>query len=216
MHQQKPYAHNLIHPLDGRGFEFRTTLATTALGGETSYLRPDIKGYMVLPGPGLSRFYLYGRDIAQSGDSFAQDYIGFSRFDDIQFGGTLEGMDFLYTDSERVRGFSDYVTGKRLLFGTLEYRMPLADDLDTRLLGLLSLGRTTLAAFLDGGVVWTDGFTPGDDAVSRAGAGAELKNVLSIGGLSIVHSLGIARPVQDISTSDKQEVYYRIKAVIPF
>jgi Tol biopolymer transport system component len=216
MHKQKPHAHNLIHPLDGRGFEFRTTLATTALGGETSYLRPDFKGYALLPGGGMNRFYLYGRAIAQSGDSFAQDYIGFSRFDDIQFGGILEGMDFLYADAERVRGFSDYVTGKRLIFGTLEYRMPLFDDLDTRLLGIVSLGRTTLSAFVDGGVVWTDGLTPGDDAVSRAGAGAELKNVLTIGGLSIVHSLGLARPVQDISSTDTQEVYYRIKAVIPF
>jgi len=216
MTQSKPYAHNQIHPLDGKGLEARVTVASQALGGETSYLRPDVMAYTILPGLGKSRFYLYGRAIAQWGDSFPQDYIGFSRFDDIQIGGALEGLDFLYADAERVRGYNDYVIGNRMLFGTLEYRMPFADDLNTSLLGILSLGRTTLAAFVDGGVVWTDGFSPDDNAVSRAGAGAELKNVLTIGGLSIIQSLGYAQPVPDFGSSRNEEVYYRIRAVIPF
>lgn len=215
MNEQKPYAHNEIHPLDGQGFEVRSTFATRALGGETEYIRPDIKAYSISPGLGKNRFYLYGRAIAQWGDSFTQDYVGFSRFDDIQFGGSLEGLDFLYSDTERVRGFSDYVIGNRLLFGTMEYRMPLFDSLNTEILGLVSFGRTTLAAFIDGGVVWSDSIKP-EDATARAGTGAEIKNVVNVLGISFVHSLGFAQPVPDFATDRNQEIYYRIRAVVPF
>lgn len=216
IHSAKPYAHSLIHPLDGWGLEPRVTFATDVLGGETSFVRSDLLAYTLLPGPGDTRFYLYGRAIAQQGNSLAQDYIGFSRFDDIQFGGSLPGLDVLYHDAERVRGFHDYVTGNRMLFGTLEYRIPFADDLQTQLLGLVSLGRTTLAVFADGGVVWSDSLTPDDAAISRAGLGAEVKNVLTFGGLQLTHSLGFAQPVQDFGGSRNQEVYYRVRAVVPF
>jgi Tol biopolymer transport system component len=216
MSSAKPYVHSLIHPLDGWGIEPRITFATKSLGGESNYVRPDLMAYTLLPGPGDSRFYLYTRAIAQWGNSLNQDYIGFSRYDDIQFGGSLPGLDILYHDTERVRGFSDYVLGNRMLFGTLEYRIPFADDLETQILGLVSLGRTTFSLFADGGIIWQDSGTPGNASISRAGAGAEIKNVLTFGALQLAHSLGFAQPVQDFSTSRNQEVYYRVRAVIPF
>lgn len=217
MTSQKPYAHNIIHPLDGWGFEPRITIATKALGGKTEYIRPDIRAYTILPAIGNSRFYLYGRAIAQEGNSFSQDYIGFSRYDELEFGDLMPGINFLYSDTERVRGFSDYVTGDRMLFGTLEYRIPFLNSLQTEILGLISLGRTTLSAFLDAGAVWGEPDSTGDRALtSRAGAGAELKNVLNIGPLSIIHSLGFAQPVPDFGGSQNREIYYRVKTTIPF
>lgn len=214
--KQKPYRHNLIHPLSGWGIEPRITVATGLLGGETDFLRSDLMAYATLPAPGSSRIYLYMRAIAQNGQAFAQDYIGFSRFDEIDPGASLPGLDVLYTDSERVRGFSDYVTGDRLLFGTIEYRIPLLADLNTRFLGFIGLGRTTIAPFLDAGMVRSN--TPGSESryERRAGAGLELKNVLQFGPLSLVHSLGYAQPIQDLGKDQNQEVYYRVKAVIPF
>jgi hypothetical protein len=212
----KPYAYNLIHPLHGWGIEPRVTIATGAFGSEAEYVRPDIISYAILPGGGDNRIYVYGRAVAQWGNSLAQDYIGFSRYDDIHLGGTVPGLDVLYTDSERVRGFSEYTLGNRLVFGTIEYRMPFMSSLNTNILGLVKFGRTTLAGFVDGGIVWSDAALPGDGSVAQAGAGAELKNVLSIGGLSIVQSLGFAQPVQDFATDRNQEIYYRIRAVIPF
>ncbi|MDR4988461.1 MAG: DPP IV N-terminal domain-containing protein [Bacteroidales bacterium] len=216
LNKQKPYVHRNIHPLAGWGLETRVTIASAAFGGETEYIRPDILGYVILPGLSDHRFYLYGRAIAQWGDAFPQDYVGFSRYDDIQFGGVMAGLDFLYSDTERVRGYRDYETGDRLLFGTLEYRIPFIDDLDTKLLGVVSLGRTTLSAFVDGGLVWNEDMLPGDDAVKRAGAGLELKNILDFGGLQILHSLGLAQPVNKIGKDDSYELYYRVRAVVPF
>lgn len=217
MKSQKPYVHNNIHPLDGWGFEPRITIATKALGGRTEYIRPDIRAYTILPAIGNSRFYLYGRAIAQEGNSFNQDYIGFSRYDELEFGDLMPGLNFLYSDTERVRGFSDYVTGDRMLFGTLEYRMPFLSSLQTEILGMISLGRTTLSAFLDAGAIWGEPDSTGERALtSRAGTGVELKNVLNIGPLSIIHSLGFAQPVPDFGGSQNQEIYYRIKTTIPF
>ena len=56
---------------------------------------------------------------------------------------------------------------------------------------------------------------PGNDAIKRAGAGVELKNVMSFGGLRILHSLGVAQPVKDFG-DDEYELYYRVRAVVPF
>ncbi len=214
--RQLPYRRNIIHPLNGWGVETKVTLATDQLGGETEFVRPDLKTYVILPSFGKSRFFVYGRAIAQWGDSFVQDYIGFSRFDDPQFGASVPGLDFLYGDAERVRGYSAYQTGNRMLFSTVEYRIPLYLDLRTQVLGLVSLGTTTLSLFLDAGFVWDDDLVPGSDATGRAGTGAEIKNVLNIFGIPFVHSLGYAQPVNDFFGSRNQEIYYRVKAVVPF
>ena len=214
--RQKPYAYNLIHPLDGLGLEAKVTAGTKSLGGDTQFVRPDIRGYATLPVIGNTRLYLYARGIAQWGDTFPQDYIGFSRYDEIELGAELPGLDILYKDTERVRGFSDYVPGNRMLFGTVEYRIPFIPDLQTQILGFIRLGRTSLALFADAGAVWTDGSIAPDGRVSRAGLGAELKNVLRVGSFPIVHSLGFAQPAEDFGGKSNREIYYRVKAVIPF
>jgi hypothetical protein len=99
----------------------------------------------------------------------------------------LENLPIAWGDSERVRGYREYALGDRMLFGTMEYRLPLLPDLQTRLLGVLSLGATSLAAFTDGAVVWSQGNFPG--AERRIGAGFELKNVVRLGNLSVLHGL---------------------------
>lgn len=214
--KQKPYSYNLIHPLEGAGAEMKVTAASKVLGADTQYFRPDFRGYVTLPAPGNTRLYLYARAIAQWGTPFPQDYIGFSRYDEIEIGPELPGLDILYKDTERVRGFSDYVPGNRLLFGTLEYRIPFIPDLKTQILGFIGLGRTSLAFFADAGSVWTDNAAGLDDRVSRAGLGLEVKNVLRIGPFPIVHSLGFAQPANDFGGKSNREIYYRVKAVVPF
>ena len=217
--KQKPYAFNVIHPLDGWGVEPKLTLATKALGGETEYLRADLKAYTIVPFLGNSRFYLYGRALAQSGTAFNQDYIGFSRYDEITFGELVPGIDLFYRDTERVRGFREVVTGNRMLFSTVEYRLPFLPSLETQILGLVGFGRTTLSAFLDVGSVWSDDLLPGDEAsgtVTRAGTGFELKNVLNLFGVPILHSVGYAQPFDDFGSDRNQEIYYRVRATVAF
>ena len=184
------------------------------LGGDTEFVRGDLKLYTVLPGLGLHRIFAYARVQAQTGDALPQDYLGFSRRDDLQ----IELPSFVplaFSGVDRVRGYRAFAVGNRVLFGTMEYRVPLLSDLQTRLLGLVSFGATSLAVFADGGLVWTDGAF--DEGAQRLGAGLELKNEVRLAGLfSFGHVIGLAWPVGALATEDAYDLYYRIRAAVPF
>jgi hypothetical protein len=151
------------------------------------------------------------------GRTLAQDYIGLARFDDIDLQLPILGAVTL-DEAERVRGTRRYAIGTRVLFGTIEYRMPPVLNLGTNLLGIVKLGRVSPAFFLDAGMVWTGSDT--ENAIRRAGAGFELKNVLSLGGFELGHALGIALPWDRIGATDlaweEVDLYYRIQAAVPF
>ncbi|ARA93583.1 hypothetical protein AWN76_010715 [Rhodothermaceae bacterium RA] len=208
---RRPYRYELVHPLDGRGVRLRATGAARVLGADRAYLRGDLAAYVVLPAVGRTRLFLYGRAQAQHGTSLPQDYLGLSRYDDVRI--VLPGLPPVELgDAERVRGTRRYAVGDRVLFGSAEYRLPLLPDLRTRLLGVVSLGATALAAFVDGGVVWRAG-----GRVERLGTGLEVKNALRLGSmLEVGHALGIARRVRDLGAGGQPEVYYRIRAAVPF
>lgn len=212
--QQRPYRFLALHPLDGFGIRFQVKGAGYVFGGDTRYIRPDLRAYRIFSGPANHRIYLYGRAIAQKGRSLNQDFFGLTRFGDLSL--MLPGLnrDILYGDGERVRGYSDYAIGNRLLFTSLEYRMPIISNLQTRILGFAAFGGVVLAPFLDAGIVWTGAFDY-DVAIKRAGTGAELKNLMSVGGLQFKHAIGFAQPVQQLFGSD-YELYYRIKVAVPF
>ena len=103
--------------------------------------------------------------------------------------------------------------GNRLAFGSIEYRIPVAPSLETRILGVISLGKTTASLFADGAFVLTD--AEFDKAVKRLGLGIELKNAISIGGLTLMHAFGASQPEHELFTSDVS-YYYRIRTAIPF
>ncbi|MDX1531054.1 MAG: hypothetical protein R3362_05975, partial [Rhodothermales bacterium] len=168
------------------------------------------------PRLGIGRLYLFGRAQAQFGEALAQDFVGLSRYDDIDLQLPFVAPITL-SDTERVRGYRAYAVGDRVLFGTLEYRLPPVLDLQTRLLGFLELGRVSPALFADAGLVWTG--SAFDDAVRRAGVGGEIKNLVRLGGFELVHALGVAQRWDVLGESvegDDVDLYYRVQAVLPF
>lgn len=212
--KQRPYRFNTVHPLDGFGARLQLEAALPVLGGNSRFVRGDLAAYGIIRSIGLHRLFLYARARIQEGDSFAQDYVGLSRHDDIQLD-IPEYIPFTLGESERVRGFRRYALGSRMLFGTAEYRMLLLPDLQTRLLGIVSLGSTALALFSDAGMVWSG--SNFDDAIRRVGVGVELKNELRLGGvIGFAHALGVAQPASAFGSGDEYEVYYRIRASVPF
>ena len=211
--KKPPYRHTLVHPLDGWGVRLRTTGAAAVLGGDSAFLRGDVAGYTLLPSVGEHRVFLYGRLQAQTGASFPQDYIGFSRYDAIDL--PLPGaVPITLGDTERVRGYREYVLGNRVAFGSVEYRIPFASSLQTEGLGLVGLGKTTLSLFLDGGVVWNDADLRG--GVQQLGTGVEVKNALRLFGVRIGHALGVAQPTTALGTRDDVQLYYRVQTALPF
>ena len=216
---QRPYRYNVITPIDGTGLRARVTVGVPALGGD-AFVRPDLLGYWVTPSLGFGRFFLKGRATAVVGDQLAQDYVGLSRFDDVDIQLPLLGA-LTLDDAERVRGYRSYAVGSRALFGSVEYRMPVLFDLNTTLLGLVRLGPVAPALFADAGLVWTGNDVGG--GVERLGVGAELKNVVSLGGFEILHAVGLGVPDTQFDevwdgTVDfgDLDLYYRIQAAIPF
>jgi hypothetical protein len=215
--KQRPWSQNLIHPLDGYGARAMVTVSEKLLGGETAFVRPDLSAYTILPALGNQRIFVYGRAQAQFGDALPQDYIGFSRYDNIDLPLPSELYFLQQPEAERVRGHREFVSGKQVVFGSIEYRIPFLPSLNTSILGLVSLGRTSIALFADGGVVWDATFADGStaDSESRMGAGAELKNIIRVGPFTVVHALGMGWKSNELFTDDN-DLYYRIRAVIPF
>ncbi|MCS3753369.1 hypothetical protein [Salinibacter ruber] len=211
--KKPPSRHTLVHPLDGWGLRLRATGAAEVLGGDRSFLRGDVAGYGVYPSIGDHRVFLYGRLQAQTGASFPQDYIGFSRYDAIDL--PLPGaVPVSLGDAERVRGYRRYVLGTRAAFGRAEYRVPVASSLQTSVLGVVGLGHTTLSAFVDGGMVWRDADLRG--GTRQLGTGVEVKNALRLFGVRVGHALGVAQPAAQVGTRDEVQLYYRVQTALPF
>ncbi len=210
----RPYRDNQTHPLDGWGLRSRVTAAVRGADFDQGYLRYEGSAYMILRGPERHRLFVHGRFRSQRGTSLPQDFVGLSRYDAIQVdaGGLIT---WVSSESDRVRGYRRIAIGSNVLFGSIEYRVPLVPSLRTELLGLLSLGSTTLSPFFDAGYVWTrpNGRAP----VGQYGAGIEIKNTLRIfGAVELTHAIGFAQPASSLFSDDRYEVYYRIRSALPF
>jgi Tol biopolymer transport system component len=210
----RPFRDNQSHPLDGWGLRSRVTLAVTGADFDQSYVRFETSGYTIIPVVERHRLFLHGRYRGQRGTSLPQDFVGLSRYDPIHIdAGDL--LNFISSESDRVRGHRRLVVGGNVLFGSLEYRIPLVPSLRTEILGLLSLGSTTLSPFFDAGVVWSR--PDGRDAVTQYGAGVEIKNALRIANLiELTHAIGFAQPASALFSDSRYEVYYRVQSALPF
>lgn len=213
----RPWGDNLIHPIDGWGFKFSVSGSEKSLASDRSFLETDINAYNTIPALGMHRLFIQGKLQSQWGNPLAQNYIGFSRYDNINLNVMEEVPLQFFGDNERVRGYRKFIAGKTSLFGSMEYRIPFLPSLQTELLGLIQLGATNLALFTDAGIVF-DPVTELRETqpVNRWGAGIELKNRISLFGINFVHSVGFAQPTEDLFSENNQEVYYRIKTVLPF
>lgn len=209
--RQKPYANSFLHPRDGMG----ALVGIRFVEGDASYTQAEAHAFTLIPALGPARLYLFGRYTHRIGTGLPQDVLGFNRYDDPDLG-DFGIVAFGNPNTERVRGYRGYVTGESLLFGTAEWRMPLVDDLKTQILGLVALGRTSVAVFADGGVVGGVTNVPGVSTERRVGAGVEFKNELRVLGLSLSQSVGAARPADQLQNDAFTDVYWRIKGSIAF
>jgi len=215
--KQRPWKNNRVHPLDGTGLSISLTGAEKILGSDVRFLTTDLNAYTILPAPGLHRLYLHGRLQAQWGDPLPQDFIGFSRYDNINLNLPTEVPLSFFNVAERVRGYREFVAGRQVAFGSLEYRIPFLPSLNTQVLGLLNLGSTSIALFSDAGIVWDARFEDQSKGTERRwGAGGEVKNEVTLFGVNFSHSLGIAQPAEELFSDADYDLYYRVRAAVPF
>lgn len=214
--KQKPYRWNVIHPLDGSGVRAKITFAEKLLGSDVSFVRGEIKAFHILPLLGQLNLYVYGKGQIESGSPLPQDYIGLSRYDNIEIGLPADVENLLGDYPERVRGYHTFISGSKVAFGSAELRIPLLPSLYTTLLGIISLEKTTFNLFVDAAYVGDTNFGWPDQDVTQSGAGFEVKNALSLFGFPIAQSLGVGYPTSHLFDDSRADWYYRVKAVIPF
>ncbi|CAM3223395.1 hypothetical protein [Rhodothermus bifroesti] len=209
--RQRPYRYNAVHPLDGAGVRLWLLGASPVLGADVQFVRLDVAAYRLWPSWATHRLFAYLRLQAQSGRSLPQDYVGLSPTDELhlRLPGPIPTL-LLPTPHERVRGFRQLIAGSLVVFGSLEHRSLLLQDAATQLLGSLRLGATALALFVDGALV------RGQTLTKRLGAGVELKNALHLGMVNLTHALGLAYPFSQRKGDVTPELYYRVRASVPF
>lgn len=211
--RQRPYRYNVVHPLDGLGLRLRVMGALRSVENPKGFLRLSTAAYGIVPVIGRSRLYAYGNVKYQRGETLPQNFLGLSRYDEFQIAAP-NLIDISFSDLDRVRGFRQFAIGRSVWFGSLEYRVPLTRSLRTRILGLVSLGATSVAVFADGALLYPEYALRNPD--QRLGVGVELKNAVTIYDyLTIMHAVGVAQPAEHLGSSD-HEIYYRIRAAVAF
>jgi len=214
--ERRPQQGQTVHPLSGGGARLQVRGAVPALGTDTAFLRGDLAAYRILPAPGVHRLFVYGRAQVQTGRSLPQDYFGFSRTDDIRLsfpGGIGPLQAFTFGRTERVRGHRQFAPGRQMMFGSVEYRVPLVPSLQTQVLGLVRFGGLSASVFADAGVVWR---TLGTNATDRrTGVGGELRSVIALPGLNAGLAVGVAQKGEAVF-GQAYETYLRIRTAVPF
>jgi outer membrane protein assembly factor BamA len=204
-----------IHPLEAYGLKLQLTGGTKQLGGETEFLRPEIHGFVTFPVVSRITFFAQARGVYQTGTSLAQDFVGFSRYDNLQFELPANANVVTLTTADRVRGHRQFLLGNKTAFASAEVRLPLLKTTGTKILGIFEIGEVTLSGFADAGYV--DGLIniPGETSRKMTGYGYEFKNAFLIGPVQISHAVGVGYAGGDF-TSEKADWHYRIRAALPF
>jgi len=222
-----PYAHNDVHPLRAYGTSLTLKAGIHAqdawLGDDkTQFGIIDFRFYDVRQVWGETTFYTSFRMQIQFKEPLPFEAVQLARYDNFSLP-IFEGMPVaIWNIQDRVRGYRTFILADQLYFNTLEYRVPILPTLATKVLGFISLDKTTFALFSDVAYAANTTFYAGkfDGGVLpenrwQWGIGAELKNKVTLLGLPIVQSLGLAQPHNQLFKSD-YDLYYRVQATIPF
>ncbi len=111
------------------------------------------------------------------------------------------------------RGWDSVRLGNRLVFGSLELRVPLISELPINILGF-SLGSITGAMISDFGNAWNAGEKSSDWIFT---AGYEIKFAIKVGKTPLINfALGEAQTIESWKNQDDPQQYFRLALINPF
>jgi WD40 repeat protein len=195
-----------IHPQHAHGVKLRLKSANTLLG-EQRFDKGTLDAFWLRNLLAQHVLYAYARLQTVSGDLLPQDFVGFDKYDQPDFGYGL-----VFSDRLRLRGIREYQFGDRLLFGSLEYRIPFVRDLGWIVAGV-RFKSVILAPFMDVGKTWDSRFSSFNKQPWQKTYGVEFKNNVNLSGFEFAHQFGA---VWKWGEYDEPSWYYRIRAVMPF
>ncbi|MBN4081388.1 PD40 domain-containing protein [Caldithrix abyssi] len=193
---KRPHAWNGLHPTQGFGVSAKADYANKRLFGEFSYSRLTTDSYVNLP-IGKSAIYFRLKTIIQSGQPPEQDYVGLTDDKPIYINGNQVLLNNFLPENHNPRGWSGYRSGDRLIFGSMEYRLPIVPK------------AVSLNFISDFGNAWYGGKEKENMVVT---AGYELR--LSLG--PFILSGGEAQLLENWDKNEKPTRYYRLALTNPF
>ena len=124
----RPHAWNLNTPIQGFGLNLQFDYADSSVFGDFAYGRFKFDSFINIPvklgqGPAKSAVYIRLKSMKHTGSPPAQDYIGLTNDQPIYINGLGDPRGII-PENHNPRGWSGYVVGDQLVFGTLEYRLP--------------------------------------------------------------------------------------------
>lgn len=211
---RRPNINNISLPKQGFGLQASIDFANKKLFGDFSYTHLKVSGFSntKLFGP----IILYSRLKSQAmlGKPPAQDSLGLTRDFPIYFPTGIFDYGILrIPEVHNPRGWDGVRLGNRLVFGSLELRIPLISELPINILGF-SLGSVTGAIISDFGNAWNAGGKVPDWIFT---AGYEIKFAIKAGGFSILNfALGEAQTIENWKDQNSPQQYFRLALINPF
>ena len=144
----------------------------------------------------------------------AQDSLGLTRDFPIYLPTSIFDFGILsIPEVHNPRGWDKVRLGNRLVFGSLELRIPLLAELPINILGF-SLGSVTGAIISDFGNAWNDGEKLPDWIFT---AGYEIKFAIKAGNFSLINfAVGEAQTIESWKNQNNPQQYFRLALINPF
>ncbi|MBT3675545.1 MAG: BamA/TamA family outer membrane protein [Candidatus Marinimicrobia bacterium] len=191
---KRPHKWNFLHPTQGYGVLAQVDYANKNVFGSFSYTRFKTDMYANLP-VGKTALFFRIKTMMYSGKPPAQDFLGLTDDEPIYISG-IGPSEFL-PENHNPRGWSGNRLGDKLIYGSLEYRVPIAPKIAS--FNLIS----------DFGNAWSSDI---DKEAMVVTGGYELRITLG----PFVLSGGEAQTIDDWKNDKKPLRYYRLALTNPF
>lgn len=186
--RRRPHRSNEVLPRQGVGLGLRAEAADAGWFGDFTYRRVTAEGFgNRRAAGGMGAWFGRVKFEALAGSPPAQVFTGVTPDENIYLSSSdllsLLQSSFLATpETVRLRGWPHVRLGRRSLWASGEWRVPLAARLPVSVFGV-QLGALTGAVFADAASVWSEGDAAASDWISTAGI--ELRQTVRLAGSNL-------------------------------
>jgi len=192
---RRPHKWNWYNPIQGSGIFVKFDIADRKFFGDFTYGQFTLDGFFNLS-LGPTAFYFRLKSVLQNGNPPAQNYVGLSNDPPLYLSVPLPILNTIFPENHNLRGWEGYKLGSRLIFGTMEYRLPLVPRF------------ISVAVFSDFANVWSAEEKTGDFIVT-GGYEARLTTFL------FTLSAGVAQTRSEWQSKKTPEKYFRLVLISP-
>lgn len=210
---RRPESSFLYLPKQGFGVLARMDAGIKALKSDFDYQKITLDGFVNIP-LGPTALFIRTKTLAMFGNPPSQDTLALTKDHSYYLPGAAAsqpGGTIMFPETHNIRGWNNVRMGNKLVFGTVEYRIPLIPQLPINVLGFTA-GSMTAAVFSDFGNAWTDSQP---DWITTAGY--EVKIALQAGSMPLLNiGIGKAQQISEWEDGKTPEFYARLALINPF